>query len=82
MSDPSMVLRRRDELRNEIRDLQSNIKKVEKVRLISIESKDGAKITITSTFICEAVLSSLLHPCLSKMEAELKEIEDRIAKWE
>lgn len=81
MSDPMSVLRRREELTSDVRKLRDTIKELGNVMNITLDC-NGKKVTITNSFVCGAVNSCLLQPCLSKMEAELKEIEDRIAKWE
>ena len=81
MSDPMSVLRRREELTSDVRKLRETIKELNNVMNITLDC-NGKKVTITNSFVCKNVTSCLLQPCLSKMDAELKEVEDRIAKWE
>lgn len=79
MSDPSMVLRRRDELRNEIRDLERSLREIKSIKLIRVEGLE--KSTFTDRRVCNKFLPCL-HDCLKEAQEELKQIEDRIAKWE
>lgn len=80
MSDPMSVLRRQQELTSDVRKLRDTIKELSNVMSITLDC-NGKKVTIANNFVCKNVTYCLLQPCLSKMEAELKEIEDRIAKW-